>query len=205
VANVYRRAKLLERALHDVYGAPDTRAKTPRLRENHTHAVISRETPRPPINAMAMVALMSLVMMPCYAPRDKSPPDGRSAARVLGLLATLVVALLALAPDVTLGHAIVVTSSPAVNARVAPGTLAIRLQLNSRIDVDRSRLSLHDPAGDEYPVTVVRGASAGVLAGSTTLTAAGKWMLHWQVLSLDGHITRGEIPFFVGESESPAH
>ena len=38
VPNIHRRAEPLERALDDVDGTDDARAKTSRLRENHAHA-----------------------------------------------------------------------------------------------------------------------------------------------------------------------
>jgi methionine-rich copper-binding protein CopC len=40
---------------------------------------------------------------------------------------------------------------------------------------------------------------AGVLAGRAQATQSGRWKLRWQVLSLDGHITRGEVRFSVRE------
>jgi copper resistance protein C len=36
-----------------------------------------------------------------------------------------------------------------------------------------------------------------VLTAKTRVTATGDFVLHWQVLSIDGHVTRGDVPFRV--------
>jgi len=39
--------------------------------------------------------------------------------------------------------------------------------------------------------------SQNVLAANIDATMSGPWKLDWQVLSLDGHITRGTVRFSV--------
>jgi methionine-rich copper-binding protein CopC len=95
------------------------------------------------------------------------------------------------------GHAIVVAGRPAMNASVAPGKLEIRLEFNSRIDRQRSRLSLLRPDGTLAEVASVPDDSQNVLAANIDATMSGPWKLDWQVLSLDGHITRGTVRFSV--------
>jgi copper resistance protein C len=94
-------------------------------------------------------------------------------------------------------HAIIVSSKPAANGKVAHGNLDILLQFNSRIQIDLSRLDLVDPAGKVSVLAITDGAADGSLTARATAEAAGQWKLRWQVLSTDGHITRGEIPFLV--------
>ena len=101
------------------------------------------------------------------------------------------------------GHAIVVAGRPAMNASVAPGKLEIRLEFNSRIDRQRSRIILRQPDGGESHVVMDADAPPNVLSGRAAATIAGRWRLDWQVLSIDGHITRGEVPFSVRE-KAPA-
>lgn len=72
----------------------------------------------------------------------------------------------------------------------------IRLTFNSRIDPDRSRLTLIGPAGDERHSSVTAIDSV-TIAATTNLTAIGAWRLRWQVLAIDGHITRGDVRFSV--------
>ena len=86
-----------------------------------------------------------------------------------------------------------------MNSTVLPGELEIRLDFNSRIDQKRSRLSLQRPDGGEVAVALVPGGASGVLAGRAQVAEEGRWKLRWQVLSLDGHITRGEVSFSVSD------
>ena len=107
------------------------------------------------------------------------------------------VAAVALTPGIARAHAIVVAAQPAMNSTVLPGELEIRLDFNSQIDQKRSRLSLRRPDGTEFAVTLAPDGPPGVLAGRAQVAAEGRWTLHWQVLSLDGHITRGDVNFSV--------
>jgi methionine-rich copper-binding protein CopC len=94
-------------------------------------------------------------------------------------------------------HAIVMTSKPAVNSKVAEGPFEILLQYNSRIDMARSRLVLAASDGHTMPLAITAGNSPGSISAHATADVPGRWTLRWQVLSADGHITRGEIPFVV--------
>jgi copper resistance protein C len=104
---------------------------------------------------------------------------------------------LGVAPDISRAHAIVLTARPALNSTVEQGGLDITLEFNSRIDSQRSRMSLRQPDGTEAGVALAPNGRANVLAAHAETTMAGRWKLIWQVLSLDGHITRGEVNFFV--------
>lgn len=110
----------------------------------------------------------------------------------------VLVAALATSPIAALAHAVVMSSQPAPNAVVGPGELRIRLQFSSRIDSARSRLTLLGPDGRSATIPATAGGAAGELLAQTRVAARGRWKLEWQVLSLDGHVTRGEIPFEVG-------
>ncbi|HEY1329345.1 MAG TPA: copper resistance CopC family protein [Casimicrobiaceae bacterium] len=103
----------------------------------------------------------------------------------------------ALVPLVAYAHAIVIAASPAAGAEVAAGDLDIRLEFNSRIDPDRSRLALRDPENRMQPVDPRPSDAPNVLAGHARVATPGRWTVHWQVLSRDGHITRGDIPVTV--------
>ena len=92
------------------------------------------------------------------------------------------------APLPALAHAVLVDSTPAPNGHVPAGPLAIVFRYNSRIDAGRSKLTLTAPGQD--------GGTTTRLAAPATLTP-GDYTLHWQVLAIDGHITRGNVPFTV--------
>ena len=94
-------------------------------------------------------------------------------------------------------HAIVMASQPAANQVVPLGALPVSIKFNSRIDVARSRLLLVPPSGKAVAVAAETQGSPTGLNGHAELTVPGNWALRWQVLSIDGHITRGEIPFIV--------
>ncbi len=92
------------------------------------------------------------------------------AARTMVRASLVVLALLGsvlLAAPPAAAHAILMESMPAADGAVTGPRVALTLRYNSRIDRKRSRL---------------------------TLTAPDKG---WQVLAIDGHITRGDIPFTV--------
>ena len=119
---------------------------------------------------------------------------------MLGLAATAV----ALAPSHASAHAIVIAARPAINSTVEAGQVEIRLEFNSRVDTKRSRLTLQRPDGTTLDIELAPASSPGVLAGIARVAEDGRWTLHWQTLSLDGHITRGEFNFSVrGVAHSP--
>jgi hypothetical protein len=105
----------------------------------------------------------------------------------------------ALLPLPAAAHAIIVSSAPAVDAVVRPPSLPVVLRFNSRIDRERSRLTLLRPDGSSEPLKLVPDAQPDTLAAKLDGLAPGRYRLRWQVLAIDGHITRGDIPFAVGE------
>ena len=92
------------------------------------------------------------------------------------------------------GHAILLSAAPASNEIVNGAAVHIRLQFSSRIDVKRSRLILLLPSGTERVLTAEE-ASPGTLKSDVAQLLPGRYLLRWQVLAEDGHITRGELPF----------
>jgi methionine-rich copper-binding protein CopC len=114
------------------------------------------------------------------------------AHRVLPVLA----ASLLLAAGPAAAHAIIIAAKPDVGATVAGPSVAIDLRFNSRIDHLRSRLWL-SVADKTIAVGIEKNGPADHLAGAVDALAPGDYVLHWQVLAVDGHITRGDIPFCV--------
>jgi methionine-rich copper-binding protein CopC len=94
-------------------------------------------------------------------------------------------------------HAIIVQSIPVRDAVMAGPVIEVSLSYNVRIDATRSRLSLTDPSGAETRIAIAAGGAPERLTATLTDLAAGSYILHWQVLASDGHITRGDIPFTV--------
>jgi methionine-rich copper-binding protein CopC len=110
------------------------------------------------------------------------------------LAVTLTLMLLAAPP--AFAHAILVDSTPAPNGHVPPGQLAIALKYNSRIDARRSKVTLTAPDGTVSRLKSTAGDAPQLLETGAAV-APGAYTLHWQVLAVDGHITRGNVPFTV--------
>jgi len=104
-------------------------------------------------------------------------------------------ALLALSNRPAQAHAILVSSVPAQDATVGVGRLALLLTFNSRIDRARSRLTLFDAADHATVLAIQADDNPAVLRAEATVPAPGHWRLRWQVLAVDGHITRGDVSF----------
>src|SRR5208283_2871713 len=94
-------------------------------------------------------------------------------------------------------HAVLLSSTPAANSVVSGPDLTVSLKYNSRIDVKRSRLILVDPGGAEQTLVIASQSPSDVLEAPAKGLKSGAYILRWQVLAVDGHITRGEIPFSV--------
>jgi hypothetical protein len=95
-------------------------------------------------------------------------------------------------------HAILIDSTPAASATVPAGTLPITLKYNSRIDRGRSRVTLSAPdAASPAVLAIGKDGTPDVIHTSAAARQAGDYVLHWQVLATDGHITRGDVPFSV--------
>jgi hypothetical protein len=122
--------------------------------------------------------------------------DRPQPARRRCLIALAGVALLPLVAARAHAHAILVSSIPEASALVPAGALAVRLTYNSRIDALRSRITLIGPASRERSFAAV-AIDAVTIAANVTVDAPGGWRLRWQVLAVDGHITRGDVWFRV--------
>jgi methionine-rich copper-binding protein CopC len=94
-------------------------------------------------------------------------------------------------------HAILTDSNPKANGSVPAGHLALMLKYNSKIDQARSRLVLIAADKSETPLAIAGNTSKPNELDSTTDLKPGTYVIRWQALALDGHITRGDLPFTV--------
>ena len=111
---------------------------------------------------------------------------------ILALLLTLLFSFVASA------HAILVRSTPAANETLSGHDVPVALTFNSKIDQARSTLTLEGPdhLTSKLEIHVDSSSASKLVAGALKL-ASGSYKLRWQVLAIDGHITRGEIDFNV--------
>jgi methionine-rich copper-binding protein CopC len=94
-------------------------------------------------------------------------------------------------------HAILLEATPSANSKVAGPEITIRLRFNSRIDAQRSRLTLILPDGSSRKLELLPQQPPDILKSQASGLSAGNYHLQWLVLATDGHITRGEFPFEV--------
>jgi copper resistance protein C len=111
--------------------------------------------------------------------------------------AGLLAGILAAWQHPALAHAIIIDSTPTVNATIAGSDIVVRLRFNSRIDQKRSRMTLIGPGEATTPLPIAPDPAPDMLLGHAAGIAPGQYHLRWQVLAIDGHITRGDIPFTV--------
>jgi copper resistance protein C len=114
-----------------------------------------------------------------------------------GVIVFLIAILIAASPRTALAHAVLVSSKPQKNATVSGPDITINLKYNSRVDGGRSALSLLKPDGTVERLGGLTQPLPDVVAVTGHGLAKGAYVLRWQVLSSDGHITRGEVPFQV--------
>ena len=92
-------------------------------------------------------------------------------------------------------HAILIDSTPAPLGHVAAGHVAVSFRYNSRIDAGRSKLLLQQ--GDASTRLALAPPDAPDLLRAELDLKPGDYVIAWQVLATDGHITRGRVPFTV--------
>ncbi len=98
-------------------------------------------------------------------------------------------------------HAILLNSQPEPQAAMPPGPASISLKFNSKIDHARSRIALR-ANGAETTLPIDPASAADSVAVKATLSP-GDYVVRWQVLAVDGHITRGDVPFSVQAPAAP--
>lgn len=110
----------------------------------------------------------------------------------LKFLAVLVLLL----PGIAHAHAILEESKPAIGGSAPAGAVDLWFRYNSRIDKGRSRLTLirEDKSRDIVPID--DGGKPDIITAHVTLPP-GNYVFRWQVLAVDGHITRGDVPVTV--------
>jgi methionine-rich copper-binding protein CopC len=109
----------------------------------------------------------------------------------------VVAVVLVLVPRAALAHAVLVQSTPTINATVEGPDVAVSMKFSLRVDGARSTLLLSTEDGKSKALAIEQQSAPDTLTTHATKLSPGKYAIHWQVLATDGHVTRGEIPFLV--------
>jgi methionine-rich copper-binding protein CopC len=109
----------------------------------------------------------------------------------------VVAVVLMMVPRVALAHAVLVQSTPTINATVEGPEVAVTMKFSLRVDGARSTVLLSTSDGKSQPLALDRQSTPDTLTTHATKLGPGDYAIHWQVLATDGHVTRGQIPFRV--------
>jgi methionine-rich copper-binding protein CopC len=124
--------------------------------------------------------------------------------RRLPSFVTFVLVLLLGAPSAPVAaHALVIASQPGANTEVTAGEVGVDLQFNSRLDRKRARLRLIDASGAARDLALAPDDSPDHLRAAAGRLNPGAYRIEWYVLSPDGHVTRGNVPFVVRAERAP--
>jgi methionine-rich copper-binding protein CopC len=96
-------------------------------------------------------------------------------------------------------HGVLLESKPGAR-ETAREVRGLSLRFNSRLEPAFSRLRLTGPSGE--PVLLQAVPPAGEpnrLTAALPALGPGMYTVHWRVLTVDGHITHGNLRFQVGE------
>ena len=96
-----------------------------------------------------------------------------------------------------MAHAILEQSRPPAGGSVPAGKVDMSFIYNSRIDRDRSPLTITSPDQKQAVMQLDPDGPPNVIDTSAELNKPGAYVVRWQVLAVDGHITRGDVPFTV--------
>jgi methionine-rich copper-binding protein CopC len=114
-----------------------------------------------------------------------------------GKLASLIAILLLCLVPAAQAHAVLLSAVPGAGEVLGGPDTEIQLRFNSRVDSKRSTLVLITPSGEQRRLDLDPESLPDCVNSRVKGLKSGGHVLRWQVLAIDGHITRGEVPFRV--------
>jgi methionine-rich copper-binding protein CopC len=95
-------------------------------------------------------------------------------------------------------HSLLLESSPTANTVLTVPPARVTLRFNNRIEKRLSRLRLIDGQGERRDLTVQADGPPDRVEAPVPALGPGPWRLEWHVLSTDGHVVSGALPFRIG-------
>jgi methionine-rich copper-binding protein CopC len=119
-----------------------------------------------------------------------------------GLIVAFVAGAVPLFPRHAAAHAIVLESVPARDAVLDRAPERVFLRFNSKIETRLSRVTLSAGRGAPMPIPIQTDGPDGDRQSDRLIVplrplSPGAYVLHYKVLSADGHITEGALRFTV--------
>ncbi len=116
----------------------------------------------------------------------------------LPIASALALALSAL-PPAALAHAVLVKAQPAGRATLTRAPERVQLWFNERLEPAYSTVSVWDAAGARVDAGngAVSAEDPRRLEVSLPALAAGRYVVRFRVLSVDGHIVDSSLPFTI--------
>ena len=110
-----------------------------------------------------------------------------------------IVLLLMLAPTTLFAHAYLVKSVPAQRAALYHAPAKIQLWFNERLEPRYSSLTLSAAEGKAIEIGKVEVSADDpkLLTAALKLLPAGRYVVKYRVLSVDGHVVQDQFPFTV--------
>jgi methionine-rich copper-binding protein CopC len=104
-----------------------------------------------------------------------------------------------LAPSLLSAHAYLIKSVPAQRAVLFRAPAKIQLWFNERLEPRYSSIAIADVTGNPVDVgkTEVDAKDPKQLSASIKSLPAGRYVVKYRVLSVDGHIVQDQFPFTV--------
>ena len=99
--------------------------------------------------------------------------------------------------NVAWSHAYPTVSSPADGASLKEPPREVRIQFTEGLELAFSRITVKGPNGEVVSQGKMRQLAQDILAVDLKTLSPGNYMVEWQVLSVDTHITEGVLRFTV--------
>ena len=94
-------------------------------------------------------------------------------------------------------HAYPTNVSPADGSTVTQPPREIRIQFTEGVELEFSRVDVKSASGERVTQGKLRKVAADTLAIDVKPLSSGAYVIEWQVLSVDTHITEGVLRFIV--------